>query len=114
MEALKKALEDSIKHWEFMTSGEEYKRRYFIINKIDIPFAACYACEYDELFEGNCSHCPLRGYAWPDACSNENSLYSKWRRACGEEGKKDRIFYATQMVNACKAALYDLEVNNVQ
>ena len=67
-------------------NGGEYK----------IPINECFACEYDNEFDSDCTHCPL---AFNDCCFGYGELFDRWFRARQEKDMELTRTYALAIVN---------------
>src|SRR5574343_651126 len=89
-------------HWQFLeiTRGWD-KTEYKPSKKWDIE---CAMCQWDNMFNGDCTHCLLSNYAWKEYCTigNNNSFWKMWANADTPEQRK---FYANRMVYACNQAI---------
>lgn len=77
----------------------------------DHPINWCYMCEYT-LVDGvpDCLVCPLKGYAW-EQCETDGS-YLACEDAYDEECFGEAADYAQEIIDACAAALEDLDDKN--
>lgn len=74
----------------------------------DYPINECYLCEYT-LVDGvpDCLVCPLKGYAW-ELCETDGA-YLACETAYDEEWYDEAADYAQEIIDACDAALEDLD-----
>ena len=80
----------------------------------DYPIHSCYLCEYalakhpTQYIEPlTCEYCPLKGYAW-EQCETDGS-YLACEDAYDVECFGDAADYAQEIIDACDAALEDLD-----
>jgi len=94
----RKAIELSIELWAWLAETGLRKYDYFEKRRGNIPFLACFLCEYDKQHGGNCSNCPF--YKRYGHCME--SYYCKW---CMSDTEADRKKYATEFLAQLKELL---------
>ena len=65
----REALEKMRDHWLWIAKAAgtlgaddnhwQLKMNYFWTHNLRVPYSGCYACEYDNQYEEDCTHCPV-------------------------------------------------------